>query len=201
MYLNKIAPKLESKTRNAMNSLKLSLKTGIGILVVALWGVNIQAAPKSIYDFSVKSNSGEQVALSQYKNKVLLVVNTASRCGYTSQYAGLQTIYDRYRAQGFEVLAFPSNDFGQQEPGTSKEIKEFCEMKYKVKFPLFEKNSVKGAGAQPLYAWLTQGQEAVGWNFEKFLITKQGKVASRFKSSVEPESPELIRAIEAELKK
>jgi glutathione peroxidase len=161
----------------------------------------------SLYDLKVNTLGGVAVPLSDYKGKVLLIVNTASKCGYTPQYEGLQTIYQRYRAKGFEILAFPSNDFGSQEPGNSSEIKKFCETKYKVSFPLFEKNVVSGSHKQPLYAWLVanepkakNGLSEVGWNFEKFLVSKSGKVLARFRSSVTPESPEVVSVIEGALK-
>jgi glutathione peroxidase len=164
-------------------------------------------APTSFHEFKVNTLAGVPVDLSTYKGKVVLVVNTASKCGYTPQYQGLQTIYQRYQPKGFEVLAFPSNDFGGQEPGTAKEIKSFCETKYKVNFPLFEKNPVSGSMKQPLYDWLIKnepgnlrGPSEVGWNFEKFLISKDGKVLGRFRSSVTPESPEVVKAIEGALK-
>ncbi len=165
------------------------------------------SGPSSFYGFKVNSISGTPVDLGQYKGKVLLVVNTASKCGYTPQYEGLQTIYQRYHDKGFEILAFPSNDFGSQEPGTAPEIKKFCETRYKVSFPLFEKNSVSGSMKQPLYDWLVHheprsqyGTSEVGWNFEKFLVSKDGKVVARFRSSVTPESPEVIKAIEGAMK-
>jgi glutathione peroxidase len=176
--------------------------------LLALVSSPVRAAPASnFYEIPVNSLGGVPVSLSDYKGKVLMVVNTASKCGYTPQYEGLQTIYQRYKAKGFEILAFPSNDFGAQEPGSAKEIKNFCETKYKVSFPLFEKNVVSGSHKQPLYAWLVShepkakyGQSEVSWNFEKFLISKDGKVLARFRSSVTPESPEVITAIEGALK-
>ena len=174
------------------------------LLATASFAAN---APTSFHEFKVSTLAGVPVDLSSYKGKVLLVVNTASKCGYTPQYQGLQTIYQRYQPKGFEVLAFPSNDFGGQEPGTAKEIKSFCETKYKVNFPLFEKNPVSGSMKQPLYDWLIKnepgnlrGPSEVSWNFEKFLISKDGKVLARFRSSVTPESPEVVKAIEGALK-
>ena len=157
---------------------------------------------KTIYDIPVKSIDGKETNLSTYKGKPLLIVNTASECGYTPQYKGLQAIYDQYKSKGFVVLGFPSNDFGAQEPGSNTEIKNFCERKYNVSFPLFDKNPVSGNQIQPLYSWLTTNAPttgAVGWNFEKFLISKDGKVIGRFKSGVKPESDELKKAIEAAL--
>src|SRR6476660_5001715 len=119
-----------------------------------------------VYDFKVKSIDGAEVSLSTYRGKALLIVNTASECGYTPQYEGLQKLYDAYKAKGFEVLAFPSNDFGGQEPGSNDEVKKFCTLKYKTTFPLFAKVTVKGAAAEPLYKFL-QGKGTVKWNFAK----------------------------------
>jgi glutathione peroxidase len=163
-----------------------------------------QAAPaaKSIYDFEVKRINGAATApatkLETYRGKVLLIVNTASECGYTSQYKGLQALYEKNAKEGLEVLGFPSNDFGGQEPGSNAEIKNFCERSFKVSFPLFEKAPVKGAKVQPLYAFLTENAPAKGdvsWNFEKFLVGRDGKIIGRYKSSVKPESEELTKAI------
>ena len=161
-------------------------------------------APGSIYDFTVKSNAGTDAALSTYKGKVLLVVNTASKCGYTPQYKDLEETYKKYKAQGLEVLAFPSNDFGKQEPGTASEIKKFCETKYHVTFPLFEKNPVSGKEKQSLYQWLVQNDpenkgSEVKWNFEKFLISRDGKVISRFRSGIKPTEDAAVKAIEKAL--
>ena len=161
---------------------------------------------ESFHDFKLKSIQGEVTPLSQYKGKAVLVVNTASQCGYTSQYKGLQKIYDQYQKQGLVVLGFPSNDFGGQEPAANPEIKKFCEINYGVKFPLFEKGPVRGPSAQPLFKWLTQFKSAnaegeIRWNFEKFLISPEGKVQQRFRSGVDPESPELTSEIERALQK
>jgi glutathione peroxidase len=151
-----------------------------------------------VYDFSVKSIDGKDVPLSGYQGKALLIVNTASECGYTPQYEGLQKLYEAYRARGFEVLAFPSNDFGGQEPGSAEEIKSFCSVRYKTTFPLFAKVVVKGANAEPLYRFL-QEQGAVKWNFAKFLVDAKGAVVGHFPSGVEPMSAELKKAVEAVL--
>jgi glutathione peroxidase len=174
---------------------------GTSVSVASKPGAKQDAKMADLYKIQVKSNAGEAVPMSTYQGKVLLVVNTASKCGYTPQYAGLQTIYQRYQGKGFEVLAFPSNDFGQQEPGDSKQIKEFCELKYKTKFPLFEKAPVTGSKKQPIFEFLVKGGDEVAWNFEKFLISKSGLVVGRYKSGVAPESPEIVQAIEAELAK
>lgn len=160
-----------------------------------------QASSMSFHDFTMNTIDGQPKALSEYKGKVLLVVNTASECGYTPQYAGLVRLHEKLKEKGFSVLGFPSNDFGAQEPGSDQEIKTFCDTKFKVSFPLFSKSVVKGSGKSPLYAFLTSTPPAgeVKWNFEKFLIGKDGKVAGRYPSSVDPEDPKLAADIEAAL--
>lgn len=157
-------------------------------------------AANGIHEFSMKTIDGKDQALSTYKGKVTLVVNVASACGYTPQYAGLESLYKKYKDQGLVVLGFPANDFGAQEPGSDAEIKTFCERKYGVTFPMFSKISVKGAGKAPLYQFLSQSAGDVSWNFGKYLVGKDGKVIKRFDSGVGPESPELTKAIEAALK-
>jgi glutathione peroxidase len=159
---------------------------------------------KSIYDIIVKDMDGKDVSLADYKGKVLLIVNVASQCGYTKQYEGLQKLYEQNKNKGFEILAFPSNDFGGQEPGTNEEIKQFCESKYNITFKLFDKVKVLGEGKSPLYEVLDNNAPVtgeVGWNFEKFLVDKNGKITGRYKSKVTPESEELTSAINAELAK
>ena len=159
----------------------------------------------SVHDFKVKTIDGKEASLSDYKGKALLIVNTASECGYTPQYAGLEALYEKYKARGFTVLGFPSNDFGAQEPGTNAEIKKFCELRYKTTFPLFSKIPVKGPDADPLYKYLTglPGKQggAVTWNFNKFLVSPDGKVIEHFDSRVEPMSPELTSKLEQTLPK
>lgn len=165
-------------------------------------GVSANSAPKSVYDFKMKDIDGKDVKLKKYKGNVLLVVNTASKCGYTPQYEGLQATFDKYNAKGFYVLGFPANNFGGQEPGTEKEIKEFCTTKYKVTFPMFAKISVKGEDQDPLYAYLTSKEtnpEFAGditWNFNKFLIGRDGKIVARFTSKDKPEGEVVTQAIE-----
>jgi glutathione peroxidase len=157
-----------------------------------------------VYDFNVKSIDGKEVPLSTYKGKALLIVNTASECGFTPQYEGLQKLYEGYKAKGFEVLAFPSNDFGGQEPGSAEEIKKFCTLKYKTTFPLFAKVVVKGKQAEPLFRFLQDlpknGGE-VKWNFSKFLVDSKGEVVAHFDSDVEPQSDTLKKALDAALPK
>jgi glutathione peroxidase len=146
----------------------------------------------SVHDFSVKDIHGKTVTLDRYKGKVLLIVNTASKCGYTPQYKGLETLWQKYRAQGLEVLGFPCNQFGAQEPGTEDEIASFCEVNYGVTFPLFAKVDVNGDGAAPLYRHLKAakpgllGTEAIKWNFTKFLVDRKGAVVARFAPNDEP---------------
>jgi len=162
------------------------------------------AAPvPELFSVPVKTIDGSSSSLKPYFGRVLLVVNTASQCGYTPQYEGLQKLYLKYQSAGLVVLGFPSNDFGGQEPGSNANIKLFCQGTYHVTFPLFEKGSVLGDKIQPLYVQLLKesaDHSAVGWNFEKFLIGRDGKVRKRFLSAVEPQSPELDQAVSAALR-
>jgi glutathione peroxidase len=159
----------------------------------------------TINDISVKDMNGKEINLSDYNGKVLLIVNVASECGYTPQYEGLENIYKKYKDKGFEILAFPCNDFGGQEPGTNEEIKNFCASKYSVTFKLFDKIKVLGDEKCSLYKRLTNNditeKSDIGWNFEKFLIDRKGNIIARFKSPVKPESNELTSAIEKVLDK
>ena len=164
--------------------------------------LDIKKSDRSVYQFTVNDISGKAKDLMTYKGKVLLIVNTASQCGYTPQYKGLQKIYENYKRKGFEVLGFPSNDFGGQEPGTNKEIKDFCELKYQVSFPIFAKAVVSGSAQSPLFKYLTSDANKefkgdIAWNFEKFLIDHNGKLVARFKSSIAPENSDLIAQIES----
>jgi glutathione peroxidase len=160
-----------------------------------------QASPLS---GEVKKIDGSAVDLSKYKGKVVLIVNVASRCGYTPQYAGLQKLHDTYKDKGLVVLGFPANEFGAQEPGSDAEIASFCSSKYGVTFDMFSKIVVKGPNKAPLYKTLTEGATPPGevsWNFEKFLVGRDGRVVGRYKSSVAPDDAKLTGAIEAELGK
>lgn len=157
----------------------------------------------SLYELSVKDARGQDVPLSNYRGKTLLVVNTASACGFTPQYEGLQALYQKYQARGFEVLGFPCNQFGAQEPGTDAEIQNFCTGRFSTTFPVFAKIEVNGAGAHPLYQWLKKqapgilGTEAIKWNFTKFLVSSDGRVLKRFAPNDTPESiaPEIEKAL------
>ncbi|MGE0828059.1 MAG: glutathione peroxidase [Hyphomonadaceae bacterium] len=146
----------------------------------------------SLYDFTVKTLDGADKALSDYRGKVLLIVNTASQCGFTPQFAGLEALYRRYRDKGFEVLGFPSNQFGRQEPGDALEIASFCTTNYDVTFPMFAKGDVNGRNAQPHYGFLTRakrgflGTRSIKWNFTKFLVARDGKVLARYAPQTEP---------------
>ena len=159
----------------------------------------------TIYSFEVEDISGIKQTLADYKGKVLLIVNVASKCGHTPQYANLQNLYEKYADKGFVVLGFPANNFGQQEPGSNKEIKEFCSTNFHVTFPMFSKISVKGDDIHPLYKYLTvadtnpQFAGEITWNFNKFLIDKKGKIVARFDSGDNPESDKVIQAIEQHL--
>jgi glutathione peroxidase len=164
-------------------------------------------AEKSVLDFTMKSIDGDDVKLDAYSGKVLMLVNVASKCGYTPQSRGLESVYKKYKEQGLVVMGFPANNFFWQEPGTDEEIKTFCTTKYNVTFPMFAKISVKGDKIHPLYKFLTSNQTnpefggSISWNFNKFLIDRAGKVVARFSSKDEPESEKVVQAIEQALKK
>jgi glutathione peroxidase len=157
----------------------------------------------TLYDFTVDDIEGRQVALDRYKGKVLLVVNTASKCGFTPQYQGLEALYRKYREQGLEVLGFPCNQFGAQEPGNEQEIATFCETNYNVTFPMFRKIDVNGNATAPLYRYLKHekpgllGTEAIKWNFTKFLVGRDGEVIARYAPNDTPESiePDVAKAL------
>lgn len=169
---------------------------------VAFFASTAIAAEQSAYDFSFTSIDGDPLPLSTYQGKTVLIVNTASRCGFTRQYGDLQSVWQTYRDRGLVVLGVPSNDFGNQEPGTEAEIKRFCEVNFNVDFPMTEKVTVKGAGAHPFYQWAAQtlGPQAVpGWNFHKYLIGPTGELVDWFASPVAPTSGAVTSAIEGQL--
>ncbi len=186
--------------------------TLLGITFVMTHAADVKKEDKpvpAVLNFTMKSLAGEDVNLAQYQGKVILMVNTASECGYTYQYEGLEKMYETYKDKGLVLLGFPANNFGAQEPGTDTQIAQFCKENYGVSFPMFSKISVKGADQAPLYKYLTNNAPTTGdvkWNFEKFLISKDGKIVGRFLSSVEPvltrtSDDALIKAVEAELAK
>ena len=157
-----------------------------------------------IYDFKVKTIDGEEKSLEDYKGKAFLIVNTASKCGFTPQYQSLEALYEKYHGQGFEVLGFPANNFMEQEPGSNAEIKEFCSLKFHTTFPMFSKISVKGADIDPLYQYLTKESGfdgSISWNFNKFLVDPSGKVVARYGSSTDPLSGKLTSELEIILPK
>ncbi len=176
----------------------------LGVLVMATPELVTAADERhdSVYDFSPIGIDGSPKPLTAFKNKVLVIVNTASRCGFTPQYEGLEALYKKYADKGLVVLGFPSNDYGGQEPGSNEDIKKFCSVNYDITFPLFGKVPVKGTAKVPLFQYLTSHVAPPGeikWNFEKFIIGRDGKVAERFLSSVTPSDKEFIAVVEREL--
>ena len=159
---------------------------------------NSQSTPQTFHDFNIESITGDNIDLSKYKDKVVLLVNTASKCGFTPQYAGLQKLYDRYKSDGFVVLGVPSNDFNQ-ELGNDADVKDFCEIRYGVNFPLTSIQKIKGNDAHPLYKWISSEASVIGqprWNFHKFLIGKNGEILNWFSSMTSPSSTGFITQIE-----
>jgi glutathione peroxidase len=192
----------------------VSIKKYFTIIFIFLFMVNTISYSKedgdkkmnnNIMDLTVKDMAGKDVKLAGFKGKVLLIVNVASKCGNTPQYKGLETIYEKYKNKGFEILGFPCNDFGHQEPGTNDEIKNFCSSNYNVTFQLFDKIKVLGDEKSPLYTRLINNDVTekgdVKWNFEKFLIDREGNIVARFGNKVKPETDEVILAIEKQLSK
>ena len=170
------------------------------LLTAAMLGIAVaKEASMSLHEITANSLAGKPEALSQYKGKVVLVVNTASECGYTPQYAGLEKLYEAYKDKGLVVLGFPSNDFGAQEPGSSAQITTFCKKNYGVEFPMFEKVATKGDTQSPVYKFLTAKHGEPKWNFHKYLVDKKGQVKAAYSSKVAPDSAELKQAIETAL--
>lgn len=178
---------------------------GILIVVVVSAQSNKQGKGKnevkatSVLDFTMNTIDGKPKPLSLYKGKVFMIVNTASECGYTPQYETLEKLYEQYKDKGFMILAFPANNFGEQEPGTNAEIKTFCSKNYHTTFDLFEKISVKGKDQHPLYQFITKESQFTGdvkWNFQKYLVDKQGKIVARYFSAVDPMSEEVRKNVE-----
>lgn len=170
-------------------------------IILSILGIMSMPASNTIYDYSAKDIDGNNVNLSDYKGKVLLIVNTASECGFTPQYEQLEMIYKRYNQFGFEILGFPCNQFGGQEPGSEEDIKEFCQKNYGVSFPMFSKIDVKGENQHPIYEFLTQKSKngkldsEVKWNFQKYLIDKDGKLVEMFKSNVDPVDADFLEKV------
>ena len=180
----------------------------VDMIKLMLLGMAVGAmafAASSVYDFSLNTIDGAPTTLGAFKGKVVLLVNVASKCGYTPQYAGLEKLYESYKGKGLVIVGVPANNFGGQEPGSNEEIKTFCSRNYNVTFPMMSKVSVKGADTTPLYQFLTDKNSNpkvagdIKWNFTKFLIDKKGNVINRFESSVTPEAAELVKAVEAAL--
>jgi len=173
---------------------KMLLSISVLLLGAALFGA------ASVYEFTLNSIDGAAAPLAAYKGKVLLLVNVASKCGFTPQYKALEAVYQNYQDKGLVIAGFPANNFGAQEPGTNEEIKTFCTRTYSVTFPMYAKISVKGADIAPLYEFLTKSTGGdIKWNFTKFLIGKDGRIIARFESPVKPDSPDVTAAIEEAL--
>ncbi|HTU27506.1 MAG TPA: glutathione peroxidase [Pirellulales bacterium] len=176
-------------------------------MIGAFAAVHGAEAAKGPLDFTMTSIDGKPIELANYKGKVVLIVNVASKCGLTPQYEALEALYKKYQDRGFVILGFPANEFGHQEPGTNEEIVQFCKSKYSVDFPMFAKIVVKGDGISPLYQYLTSAESdpkypgEIKWNFEKFLVDRNGQIVNRFEPRTKPDSPEVTGAIEAELAK
>ena len=181
-----------------MRKFIVALSLAMSLMSGSLFGAS------SVYEFTMNSIDGKPMPLESFKGKVMLIVNVASKCGFTPQYKELEAVYEKYQDKGLVIVGFPANNFMAQEPGTNEEIKTFCSRTYNVKFPLYSKISVKGDDKAPLYQFLTDPSAKTGgeikWNFTKFLVDRNGKVIARFESPVKPDSPEVITAIEAALK-
>jgi glutathione peroxidase len=171
------------------------------VIITMFFSTKSTSSDKSFHDFSIESISGEDIVLADYKDKVVLLVNTASQCGFTPQYAGLQKIYDRYKDDGFVVLGVPSDDFNQ-ELSNDDDVKKFCEIRYGVNFPLTSIQKIKGESAHPLYKWISGNTSVIGqprWNFHKYLISKEGQIVNWFSSMTSPTSEGLLKQIEQAL--
>ena len=171
------------------------------IIITMFFSTKSISSDKSFHDFSIESISGEDIVLADYKDKVVLLVNTASQCGFTPQYAGLQKIYDRYKDDGFVVLGVPSDDFNQ-ELSNDDDVKKFCEIRYGVNFPLTSIQKIKGESAHPLYKWISGNTSVIGqprWNFHKYLISKEGQIVNWFSSMTSPTSEGLLKQVEQAL--
>jgi glutathione peroxidase len=201
-FVPDIFEEIDMKKLRSAEFLSYFLAGVFAVMMVA----SAYAAPKSFYDFTLPLLNGTDAPLAAYRGKVVLVVNVASRCGFTPQYSALESIYEKYKDQGFVIIGFPANNFAGQEPGTNEEIAKFCTGKYNVTFPVYGKISVKGDDQAPLYSFLTKDANPkvagdIKWNFTKFLVDRNGSVVERFEPPVTPDSPEVVSAIEAQLKK
>lgn len=179
------------------------MKTMFLLVAITLFQVVAAGAAQTLYDIPLKDIDGKDTSLKPYQGKVLLIVNVASKCGFTPQYAALEALYQKYQARGLVILGFPCNQFGAQEPGTDAQIKQFCSSKYNVTFPMFDKLEVNGPERHPLYLALAGPDSPypgnIRWNFTKFLVSRDGKIIDRFDSKVTPESPQVAQAVEAAL--
>ncbi len=176
------------------------LTSGVTMKSTPVNEADVRVGEPKLYSYSVTTIDGQERSLSAYKGKVLLIVNVASKCGYTPQYEGLEKLYEQYKSQGFMILGFPANNFMWQEPGSDAEIKEFCSLTYNVSFDMFSKISVKGDDQHPLYAYLTKETSVPGtvrWNFQKYLVNRKGEVVDRFAPGTEPLDEEVVRKIQA----
>jgi glutathione peroxidase len=194
---------MRALTADATRCIVPIMRTIILLVAMTFFQILAAGAAESLYDIPLTDIDGNSTSLKPYQGKVLLIVNVASKCGFTPQYTALEALYQKYKDQGLVVLGFPCNQFKQQEPGTDAEIKQFCSSKYDVTFPMFDKLEVNGANRHPLYVLLA-GKDSpfpgdIGWNFTKFLIGRDGKILNRFASPVKPDSAELTQAIEAAL--
>lgn len=190
---------------NSVNHKNTTMKVLITLLIIPFLTILMDKDKEtSLYDFKQTAIRGGEIEMSQYKGQVLLIVNTASKCGYTPQYEALQALQEKYGDTGFTVLAFPANNFAGQEPGSDEEIEEFCTVNFNTTFPLFSRTSVKGDDINPMFNYLTSAENEdftgeIRWNFEKFLIDRSGNLVRRFRSNVAPDSQEVVGAIEKEL--
>jgi len=203
----KILAPLTASDNNQQQPLEESVRKLAMFVLFCVAATGMAAPAKSIYDFTLKSIDGQPVSLKSYHGKAVMIVNVASKCGFTPQYAGLESLYKKYKDQGFVIIGVPANNFAQQEPGTNEEIKKFCSNKYNVTFPMMAKVSVQGADETPLFAFLTNKalNPTIGgdikWNFTKFLFDRNGKPVERFEPAVTPDSPQVVSGVEKALGK
>jgi glutathione peroxidase len=200
------APNLQPAGNQSKTIMEAIMKLMAAAIFALLFCVTaLSAGDKTVFDYTLSSIDGQPAPLSAYKGKVVMLVNVASRCGFTPQYSALEAIYERYKDRGFVIVGIPANNFGAQEPGTNQEIKTFCQSKYNVKFPMMSKISVKGDDQTPLYQFLTDKSANpktggdIQWNFTKFLVGPDGQILARFEPKVTPDSPEVTSAIESAL--